>query len=81
MKPILSDVDALDLERTWLLGELAAMKVLVLQAQHRDTRAALDARLVTLARDGYQITRGDDGTWSYVATDRPAAIARKDGAS
>jgi hypothetical protein len=81
VKPILSDLDALELERTWLLGELAAMKVLVLQAQYRDTRAALEARQVALARDGYRIDRAEDGTWSYTATDRPAAIARKDGAA
>lgn len=65
--PVLSEVDALRLEKTCALFELAHMKSLVLQEKARRYQAEADALLAAAAREGYTLHRLEDGSFVYVA--------------
>jgi hypothetical protein len=70
--PVLSEIDALRLEKTVALFELAHTKSLVLQGEARRYQAEANALLEAAARDGYRLQRVEDGSFVYVAIEAPA---------
>jgi hypothetical protein len=71
--PVLSEVDALRLEKTVALFELAHTKSLMLQAEARRYQTEADALLAAAAREGYTLRRLENGSFVYVAVEGAAA--------
>jgi hypothetical protein len=63
--PVLAEVEALRLDRAWLALENAQLKIAVVQGQAQAARQVLDRLSHAAHREGYQLRRLDDGSWSY----------------
>ncbi len=62
--PVLSELDALKVAKFYTDRENLVLQIQVLEAQVRPY-------LQSLARPGYTLSRGQDGTWRYVAEPAP----------
>lgn len=71
----MSAADAARLQVLELRAENIGLKMAILRAEAEKIQAEHARVLATLQREGFDLTRSQDGNWSYVA--KPAPVEKK----